>query len=127
MPWAENDPWNFQKIRYLAPELHLKSDAERLRARTVENIRAKGKIRSASVLLAGCKDDEYSYDDWFNERPSGAFTYVALNTLESLQSNATYRDWHMEIRKILPHVNYPQTPQLSGTWQRRAKWRVFEE
>lgn len=128
MPGTENDPWNFQKIRYLAPEFYIKDDKARLRrSRQVENVRARGKIRSASVLLAGCKDDEYSYDAWFNGRPNGAFTYVALHTLKSLPDDATYRDWYRKIREILPHVNYPQTPQLSGSWLQRAKWRVFEE
>ena len=128
MPGAENDPWNFQKIRFLAPEFYLKGDAARLRrARQVENVKASGKIRAASVLLSGCKDDEYSYDAWFNGRPNGAFTYVALHTLKDLAGDAVYRDWYRSIREILPHVNYPQTPQLSGSWQQRAKWRVFKE
>lgn len=128
MPGAENDPWNFQKIRYLAPELCLKGDETLLRrARQVENTKARGKIRAASVLLSGCKDDEYSYDAWFNGKANGAFTYVALHALKSLPDDATYRDWHRKIRENLPHVNYPQTPQLSGSWRQRTKWRVFEE
>jgi len=93
----------------------------------VEKIKASGKIRAAAVLLSGCKDEEYSYDAWFNGRPNGAFTYAALQTLKSLPDSATYRDWHRDIRNILPHVNYPQTPQLSGSWRQRSKWRVFEE
>ncbi len=128
MPGTESDSWNFQKIRFLAPEFYIKGDEVRLRrARRVEKIKASGKIRAAAVLFSGCKDDEYSYDAWFNERPSGAFTYAALQTLKSLPDTATYRGWHREIRKILPHVNYPQTPQLSGSWHQRTKWRVFAE
>ncbi|MFX0194738.1 MAG: caspase domain-containing protein [Candidatus Hodarchaeota archaeon] len=128
MPGAESDSWKFQKIRFLAPEFYIGDDKVRLRrARRVEKIKASGKIRAAAVLLSGCKDDEYSYDAWFNERPNGAFTYAALQTLKSLPDTATYRRWHREIRKILPHVNYPQTPQLSGSWQQRTKWRVFAE
>lgn len=126
MPGAEDDPWNFQKIRFLAPEYYMKDDTEQLRrARQVENIRSRGKIRAACVLLAGCKDDEYSYDAWFNGRANGAFTYAALQTLKNLPEKASYRDWYDEIRKILPHVNYPQTPQLSGSYRQRVKWRVF--
>lgn len=128
MPGTESDSWNFQKIRFLAPEFYIRGDEVRLRrARRVEKIKASGKIRAAAVLLSGCKDDEYSYDAWFNERPNGAFTYAALQTLKSLPDTATYRGWHREIRKILPHVNYPQTPQLSGSWRQRTKWRVFAE
>lgn len=128
MPGAENDPWKFSKIRYLAPESYLGGDSDRLsRARQVENIRAMGKMRASSILLSGCKDDEYSHDAWFNGRPNGAFTYVALQALKSLPNDASYRDWHRKIRQVLPHVNYPQTPQLSGSWEQRVKWRVFEE
>jgi len=128
MPGAENDSWNFQKMRFLAPSIHLKNDKARLqRALRVEQSRARSKIRAAAVLLSGCKDDEYSYDAWFNERPNGAFTFAALQTLKSLPANASYRDWHREYRKILPHIQYPQTPQLSGSWTQRAKWRVFDE
>ena len=128
MPGTASDSWKFQKIRFLAPEFYIRGDKVRLRrARQVEKIKASAKIRAAAVLLSGCKDDEYSYDAWFNERANGAFTYVALQTLKSLPKTATYRDWHREIRKILPHVNYPQTPQLSGSWPQRSKWRVFAE
>jgi uncharacterized caspase-like protein len=128
MPGAEKESWNFQKIRFLAPEFYIKDDAALLRrARQVEKIRANGRIRAAAVLLSGCKDDEYSYDAWFNGRPNGAFTYAALQTLKNLPDTATYRDWYKEIRKILPHVNYPQTPQLSASWRQRSEWRVFAE
>jgi len=128
MPGVETDNWHFQTIKYLAPEFYIK-DNERLmrRAFKVEGTRARGKIRAATVLLAGCKDDEYSYDAWFNERPNGAFTYVALQTLKNLPQDATYRDWYAKIREILPHMKYPQTPQLSASWSQRNKWLVFDE
>jgi hypothetical protein len=125
---TESDLRNAQKIRFLAPEIYIKDNKKLLsRALRVEKVKARGKIRAASVLLSGCKDDEYSYDAWFNGRPNGAFTYVALQALKGLPDNAAYREWHREIRKILPHVNYPQAPQLSGSWRQRAKWRVFAE
>lgn len=128
LPGIEDDHWKFQKIRYLAPEFYIMDDKARLlRAKKVEKIKTFGKIRAAAVLLSGCKDDEYSYDAWFNERPNGAFTYVALQTLKDLPAGATYRAWHREIRKLLPHVRYPQTPQLSGSWYQRNSWKVFAE
>lgn len=127
MPGTESDSWNFQKIRFLAPEFYIKGDEDRLkRALQVEKVKARGKIRAAAVLLSGCKDEEYSYDAWFNGRPNGAFTYAALQTLKNLSDNATYRDWYWQIRTILPHIRYPQTPQLSGSWRQRKKWQVFK-
>ena len=77
----------------------------------MEKVKVSGRIWAAAVLLSGCDDQEYSYDALFNGRPNGAFTYTALQTLRKLPGTATYRDWHREIRKILPNVNYPQTPQ----------------
>lgn len=124
----EGESWNFQKIRFLAPEFYIKDDAARLRrARQVEKVKATGKIRSAAVLISGCKDEEYSYDAWFNGRPNGAFTYVALQTLKDLTEKAVYRDWYWKIRENLPNISYPQTPQLSGSWRQRTRWKVFTE
>lgn len=70
-------------------------------------------------------DEEQSYDAWFNGRPNGAFTYIALQALKRLPDTATYRDWQRKIRKTLPHISYPQTPQISGSWRQLAKWRVL--
>ena len=128
MPGIEHDEWHFAQTRFLAPEFYIRGNQDRLtRAHQVERIRATGKIRAAAVLLSGCRDEEYSYDAWFNGRPNGAFTYVALQALKQLPQSATYRDWHREIRKVLPHINYPQTPQLSGSWRQRNKWKIFAE
>jgi len=125
---TEMDLQYAQKIRFLAPQFYIRDDETLLRqANNVENVKARGKIRAASVLLSGCKDDEYSYDAWFNGRPNGAFTYIALQALKSLPNDASYRDWYIKIREMLPHVNYPQTPQLIGSYNQRTKWRVFEE
>jgi hypothetical protein len=128
MPGTEEDSWNFQKIRFLAPEIYIKDDDALLtRALAVEKARVRGRIRAAAVLLSGCKDEEYSYDAWFNGRPNGAFTYAALKTIKQLPEDATYQKWYRKIRQLLPHVRYPQTPQLSGSWRQRKKWIVFKE
>lgn len=72
---------------------------------------------SGDLLMAGCEEglDHYSYDANFGNRPNGAFTYYALQSLKTLPANATYRDWHAAIRRSLPSTNYPQKPQLVGT------------
>ena len=128
IPGTEDDSWNFQKIRFLAPEYHMGDDNALLRrARQVEKVKVVGKMRAGALLFSGCKDEEYSYDAWFNGRPNGAFTYVALTTLKSLPDNANYRDWHRENRKILPNVRYPQTPKLYGSRNQKKRWQVFKE
>ncbi|MCG6536451.1 MAG: hypothetical protein L7F78_17525, partial [Syntrophales bacterium LBB04] len=52
-----------------------------------------------------------SYDAYFEGRPNGAFSFVALRALESLPPNATYSDWFKKIRGMLPSRQYPQTPK----------------
>ena len=76
------------------------------------------------LLMAGCQDQEFSYDARFNGRPNGAFTYYALKTLKALSAGATYADWYAAIRKYLPGASYPQTPQLFGS-QRNRKFAVL--
>ena len=116
------------KIRFLAPELYIRGNQILLsRARRVEKGNVVGKTRSSSLFLCGCKDTEYSYDAWFDERANGAFSYTALKTLKELPADATYRDWFKEIRKFLPHIHYPQTPQISGSAYQRNNWKVFDD
>jgi hypothetical protein len=123
----EEAPSAVQKVRFMAPEVYLRGDELLLeRARKVEKARLFSRIRAASLLLSGCKDDEYSYDAWFNGRANGAFTFVALMALKRLPADAVYQDWYRAIRRFLPHVRYPQTPQISGSWHQRKRWRVFE-
>ena len=128
MPGTQNDTWKFPKTRFLAPEIFMKGNIPLLeKARRVEQTYTKPKIRAATVLFSGCKDTEFSYDAWFNERANGAFTYSALQTLDALDENASYNDWFKAIRKLLPHVQYPQTPQLVATKHQRYKWKVFAQ
>jgi hypothetical protein len=66
------------------------------------------------LLLAGCKDTEYSYDSRFQGRPNGAFTYYALKTLRDARPG-NYDAWFNAIRTYLPNNSAPQTPQIMGT------------
>ncbi len=125
---AKSDIEKMPKIRFLAPQFYIKGDQKLLsRALRVEKAPSKGKIRASSLLLSGCKDTEYSYDAWFEGKANGAFTYVALQTLEKLNHDASYRDWHKAIREMLPHRQYPQTPQISGSSYQKNRWKVFAE
>ena len=76
---------------------------------------------ASDVLLSGCADGEndFSYDGRFRNRPNGALTYYALKALRELPPGASYDEWHAEVRKSLPSLRYPQTPQLGGNAQAR--------
>jgi len=67
------------------------------------------------LLLAGCRDSEYSWDTQFGGRPGGAFTHFALKTLARLPADASYQQWFRAIRNELPTTALPQTPQILGS------------
>ena len=113
--------------KFLSPSLFMKTQKALKKAKKIERKAIKNKNQSVALLMAGCKDFEFSYDAIFNNRPNGAFTYIALNTLRKMSKNATYHDWFKEIRKHLPHRGYPQTPQLVGAYYQKIKWKIFEE
>ena len=69
---------------------------------------------------------EYSYDAWFNGRANGAFTYTALKCLRALDSEASYQDWYREIRKYLPNIHYPQTPQIVASKYQKYRWKILK-
>ena len=75
------------------------------------------KVPWPCLLLAGCQDNEYSYDANFDGKANGAFTYWALKSLEKLPVTATYLDWYRAIRKVLPSGQYPQCPNIMGSYQ----------
>lgn len=131
VPGVQGDDWKFPRTKFLAPEFHL-DPGQIPAAQKVEKSAVHSKIRAATVLFAGCQDTEYSYDAWFNQRPNGAFTYVALQALKQLEEARKPGDpvdywlWFRLIRQYLPHVRYPQTPQLHCARYQRA-WRVLAE
>jgi metacaspase-1 len=81
-------------------------------------------LAGGDLLMAGSRDQEYSYDAQFGGRANGAFTYCALKTLVKLPAGATYAEWYKEIRKYLPGASYPQTPQIFGA-KRSQKFKVL--
>ena len=76
------------------------------------------------ILITGCSDSEYSYDAEFNGRPNGAMTALALRVIQQNPA-ATYRDFHIALRALLPSEDYPQSPQLEGSEANKDR-RLFE-
>ncbi|MEW6363152.1 MAG: caspase family protein [Acidobacteriota bacterium] len=113
-----------RKVRFLPPSVFLaKRDAAKLGVRRAMR-KSSPPGRYAALLMAGCQDTEYSYDAYFQGRPNGAFTFVALRALSPLPANATYADWYRAIRDALPSQQYPQTPNLYGS-KSMKKWKVL--
>lgn len=119
---ASNAPQ--RKVRFLPPAVFMsKTEAKAFGGRRGRRA-STPPGRGGCLLLAGCQDTEYSYDAFFEGRPNGAFSFVAMRELALLKSAATYSQWHTAIRKALPSSQYPQTPNLYGTARMRA-WKVL--
>ena len=113
-----------RKVRFLPPATFL-SEKEASKLGMIRTFRRSSPPgRYGGLLLSGCQDVEYSYDAFFNSRPNGAFTYVALSTLKKLKANATYQDWYKAIRAVLPSQQYPQSPNIYGS-RAMKQWKVL--
>jgi hypothetical protein len=117
------DP-SLPRARFLPPAAWM--PASRLPRSTARPaVLSGGLARSGGdLLLAGCKDTEYSWDTRFRDRPNGAFTYYALKTLKSLPAGASYEQWFAAIRDYLPSTRLPQNPQVLGSRGAR-RFKVF--
>lgn len=111
-------------VRFLPPSTFLaKREIDKLGVRRAARA-SSPPGRYAALLLSGCQDTEYSYDAYFQNRPNGAFSFVALAALATLSANATYADFFKAIRKKLPSQQYPQSPNLFGS-SAMKQWKVF--
>jgi hypothetical protein len=113
------------RARYLPPAAWMKADALPAAPRAA-SLNLRGGIRrlGGDLLLAGCRDEEYSWDTRFGGRPNGAFTFYALKALRQDQP-ASYEQWYAAIRRYLPSTRLPQEPQIFGTRTAR-RMGVFE-
>lgn len=70
------------------------------------------------IVLTGCSDMEYSYDAYINGKWNGAMTAYAI---KSIIPGSTYNQFYSILRSLLPSNQYPQTPQLEGKAENKAK------
>lgn len=115
----DDNYWTARNVRFLPPGEFLDDLGA---ARAVEHLPARGLMRRGALVLSACAAGEVTYDAVVDGRPCGIFSYVALAALKAMPDGASYREWHREIRRRLPSVDYPQvTPQLDGTSTQR-RW-----
>jgi len=109
---ADIDP-GMPRVRFMPPQCWMKGALPPVALR--EAAPRGGFTRAGGdLLLAGCRDEEYSWDTSFRGRPNGAFTYYALKSLREAKPG-NYRQWFDAIRKYLPSTRLPQSPQLFGS------------
>lgn len=111
-------------VRFLPPETFLSKRSPELRALARATVHPRAAKPHEALLLAGCQDNEYSYDAYFQGRPNGAFTFAALRSIAKLPAQGTYAAWFTEIRKILPSRQYPQSPKIEGASYMK-RWKVM--
>jgi hypothetical protein len=76
------------------------------------------------LLLTGCSDTELSYDAYIDGRYNGAMSRFAINAIRA-NREATFNDFYALLRQSLPSDEYPQTPQLEGSDENKAR-ELFE-
>lgn len=89
---------------------------------TVDRIMAQARAGRRAVVdqtglvhLAGCQDDQVSYDATIAGRACGAFTYYALAALKARKTpGLTFAEWKEAVRPYLPSNRYPQSPGFNG-------------
>jgi hypothetical protein len=113
-----------RKVRFMPPAVFLSK-------RRLANLGERRAFRASSppgrygaLLMAGCQDTEFSFDAFFQGRPNGAFSFVALRELQKLKAGASYTQWFKAIRKALPSQQYPQSPNLYGSSTMKA-WKAL--
>jgi hypothetical protein len=72
------------------------------------------------VLLAGCRDIEYSYDAYFDGVYHGAMTYFALQVIREANYKLTYSQLHSRLLSRIT-AGYPQHPQLEGKGENKKR------
>lgn len=90
------------------------ADGNRTAARSIRD--ASGAIPGV-IHLAGCLDNEYSYDASFGGKPNGAMTYFAAESYRQLPEGSVYQQWIDLIQRRLPDRagRFPQHPQITAT------------
>lgn len=114
------------RIKFMPPDVFLSNNEMCRLGLRRRSIKPSGSTEKYwALLLSGCQEDEYCIDGNFNGRSNGVFTVIALKTLSKVSSKSTYRAWYKEIRKILPSRQFPQTPNLYGSYEMK-RWNVLK-
>jgi hypothetical protein len=117
------------RYRFLAPPVDIRHRAEsRIENRGIDrsvtmsgpdrNLRVRrfgtSMANGATVLIAGCRDDQLSADAWIDGDYHGALTYYLWGSLRAAGWNLTCRKLLAATAAELKAHNFGQVPQLEG-------------
>lgn len=77
-----------------------------------------GREQAALPLVAhfaACRDDQFSYDATFDDRPNGAFTHYLLEARRVLPPRAELGEWFDEVAERMRESEFEQTPVLNAS------------
>jgi hypothetical protein len=119
---AEEPAERAPKPRYMPPLDDL--DAIRTNMIPIRTRMAYPESGMSEILLTGCNAEEYSYDAYIGGKFNGAMSAKAIDLIRN-DPKATYKEFHRNLRLLLPTTQYPQSPQLEGSKENK-KCRLFE-
>ncbi len=103
-----------RRVRFASPSLMGRGFSIAVARREAKPRHRRSESSMNELLISGCLDSEYSYDDKFGRRYHGAMTYHALRSLEHARWKIRYEDWIADVNNRLAEDMYHQHPQLEG-------------
>jgi len=103
-----------RRVRFASPSLMGRGFSIAVARREAKPRHRRSESSMNELLISGCLDSEYSYDDKFGRRYHGAMTYHALRSLEHARWTIRYEDWIADVNNRLAEDMYHQHPQLEG-------------
>ncbi len=103
-----------RRVRFASPSLMGRDVSIAVARRVATPRQRRSQSSMTELLVSGCLDSEYSYDDKFGRRYHGAMTYHALRSLEDAGWRIRYEDWVADVNARLADDMYHQHPQLEG-------------
>lgn len=70
-----------------------------------------------AIMISGCRDDQYSYDAYLEDRNTGKYEYQGAMTasfISTFKDGISYTNLINGMRKWLSDHEFPQVPQLSS-------------
>jgi len=117
-------PWQHpnRRARFADPTMMGRSASVAVARREARKRQRRSESSMKELLVSGCLDSEFAYDDKFGRRYHGAMTFHALRSLEHAGWKIRYEDWIADINARLENDMFFQHPQLEGPSSAKRRW-----
>ena len=86
--------------------------------------RSRAQSTMRELFLAGCRDDQFSYDAKIGRRYHGAMTFHAVRLIKAAGGDLTWAELHQQLGAALAEAGFDQEPRLEGRTRHKHR-RVF--